>query len=137
MCGEKGVYALLYTGLWGSPPHMRGKVVYLHHGDGHKEDHPRVCGEKAAYLRAVWVPMGSPPRMRGKEVGDNPTSNAYRITPAYAGKSPRPLRPRCRYRDHPRVCGEKWLSVLQIRLLLGSPPRMRGKGLSPPVRAAV
>ena len=25
------------------------------------------------------------------------------------------------------MCGEKLLSVLQIRLLLGSPPRMRGK----------
>ena len=25
MCGEKGVYAMLYTGLWGSPPRMRGK----------------------------------------------------------------------------------------------------------------
>ena len=25
VCGEKGVYAMLYTGLWGSPPHVRGK----------------------------------------------------------------------------------------------------------------
>ncbi len=29
MCGEKGVYAMLYTGLWGSPPRMRGKEQQL------------------------------------------------------------------------------------------------------------
>ena len=29
MCGEKGVYAMLYTGLWGSPPRMLGKAKTL------------------------------------------------------------------------------------------------------------
>ena len=30
-------------------------------------------------------------------------------------------------RDHPRVCGEKNCTVLQVHCLTGSPPRMRGK----------
>ena len=29
--------------------------------------------------------------------------------------------------DHPRVCGEKRIHRLQPHLLLGSPPRVRGK----------
>ena len=66
MCGEKGVYALLYTGLWGSPPRMRGKGqnrrsdvaaagitpayagkrLLICQGIKQSKDHPRVCGEK-------------------------------------------------------------------------------------------
>ena len=50
------------------------------------------------------------------------------VSPAYAGKSDRAdiiLSPN---RDHPRVCGEKFCFVLSLYNLLGSPPRMRGKG---------
>ena len=50
------------------------------------------------------------------------------ITPAYAGKRiPRPAA-KSGTRDHPRVCGEKHSLVVALRLHLGSPPRMRGKG---------
>ena len=31
--------------------------------------------------------------------------------------------------DHPRVCGEKRVLGLKVCDILGSPPRMRGKGL--------
>ena len=31
------------------------------------------------------------------------------------------------YRDHPRVCGEKYSLALFLGLHQGSPPRMRGK----------
>ena len=31
-------------------------------------------------------------------------------------------------RDHPRVCGEKWMMPRPGTLSTGSPPRMRGKG---------
>ena len=33
-------------------------------------------------------------------------------------------------RDHPRVCGEKLLSVFVDSVRIGSPPRMRGKGFA-------
>ena len=49
------------------------------------------------------------------------------IAPACAGKS----RPRfsCRPRpwDHPRVCGEKQVGTVQVGMVQGSPPRVRGK----------
>ena len=86
VCGEKGVYALLYTGLWGSPPRMRGKVRghpvdIVHSGitpayagkSAPKKwitcgrwDHPRVCGEKRGTSINAATKTGSPPRMRGK-----------------------------------------------------------------------
>ena len=67
--------------------------------------------------------------MRGKAVSFPNILTRCRITPAYAGK---------RYagcdfgnvqRDHPRLCGEKLLSIFQKSNHLGSPPPMRGKVL--------
>ena len=66
--------------------------------------------------------------MRGKVSRQSCAPAILRITPACAGKSllsyalPRALQ------DHPRVCGEKWKSILQITANGGSPPRVRGKG---------
>ena len=52
------------------------------------------------------------------------------ITPACAGKSRRKTTDRFCSRDHPRLCGEK-LCPAGVKVLgLGSPPRMRGKGVS-------
>ena len=67
--------------------------------------------------------------MRGKGNWTRRSTTSMRITPAYAGK---------RYagcdfgnvqRDHPRLCGEKLLSIFQKSNHLGSPPPMRGKVL--------
>ena len=70
-------------------------------------DHPRVCGEK-----------GNGATISQKCVG---------ITPACAGKS-LPAVLKCPpTRDHPRVCGAKRRVRSWRALLLGSPPRMRGK----------
>ena len=91
------------------------------------KDHPRVCGEKIAGAAKNLGSMGSPPRMRGKVTLLYALADKEGITPAYAGKrhydNKAPLHPR----DHPRVCGEKWLPYLRITQLQGSPPRMRGK----------
>ena len=95
-------------------------------------DHPRVCGEKNV-LRLMWIcGMGSPPRMRGKvQVGDT-GGDAGGITPAYAGKRLITTMMRNQLRDHPRVCGEKVLNTFIMVCHVGSPPRMQGKGDSPP-----
>ena len=50
-----------------------------------------------------------------------------RITPAYAGKSVISGSLWLSSRDHPRVCGEKWVPVVSSVSVQGSPPRMRGK----------
>ena len=131
----------------GSPPRVRGKVLRMtrRFAPGRitpacagkseaaavpcrrSEDHPRVCGEK--YL--VWFERfdfrGSPPRVRGKGYLGGPLGMRRRITPACAGKSRRPARRRCCFRDHPRVCGEKIVHILLKNLRVGSPPRVRGK----------
>ena len=71
--------------------------------------------------------MGSPPHMRGKDFRVKGCPPDDGITPAYAGKSQSGLPFQRRCRDHPRVCGEKAVKPLLLYLVLGSPPRMRGK----------
>ena len=67
--------------------------------------------------------------MRGKANGNKFIDGKYRITPAYAGKSVLGD-PRCHSsRDHPRLCGEKLISLHKSSSERGSPPPMRGKGI--------
>ena len=53
-----------------------------------------------------------------------------RITPAYAGKSRFEFFNKFIIWDHPRLCGEKKNISLEMIVILGSPPPMRGKGTS-------
>ena len=70
--------------------------------------------------------------MRGKvQVGDT-GGDAGGITPAYAGKSKAVSGSIAAVGDHPRVCGEKVLNTFIMVCHVGSPPRMQGKGDSPP-----
>ena len=75
-------------------------------------DHPRVCGEKmqAALLHGPF--RGSPPRMRGKALSPSHSLHFRRITPAYAGKRAFSMMDTWSFRDHPRVCGEKLLILV-------------------------
>ena len=50
-----------------------------------------------------------------------------RITPAYAGKSIICIPAWKKLRDHPRLCGEKFVRVALLARIIGSPPPMRGK----------
>ena len=65
--------------------------------------------------------------MQGKEIASAAVRIDIRITPAYAGKrNGHPLR-HSPCRDHPHVCGEKFISDTELTPEIGSPPRMRGK----------
>ena len=131
----------------GSPPRVRGKApAQLHEKlkggitpacagkSAAKQtstvrcgDHPRVCGEKTSCLcRRLWR-AGSPPRVRGKVLQLICTIDDLGITPACAGKSCSPFRPRGLSWDHPRVCGEKKERRKYGERAKGSPPRVRGK----------
>ncbi len=132
----------------GSPPRMRGKgrgprLAFCHVGitpayAGKRiamvamflivGDHPRVCGEKGACRPRRSGTMGSPPRMRGKDRSQPDGQLCAGITPAYAGKRRNLLKRRYARKDHPRVCGEKGWTVENAVIVIGSPPRMRGKG---------
>ena len=106
----------------GKRPARRGAGSWL-------RDHPRVCGEKLCTQAEALGIEGSPPRVRGK--GDFPLDGAQGqgITPAYAGKRVAGgFRPGTT-QDHPRVCGEKMVSMIPHRRSRGSPPRVRGKVL--------
>ena len=90
-------------------------------------------------MMGISSPIGSPPHMRGKASGFSSSKGLKRITPAYAGKS-FPFFGIIRLHwDHPRICGEKLLVVIEPIAIQGSPPHMRGKadqrqGREPPGR---
>ena len=66
--------------------------------------------------------------MRGKAHFIQQFMESLGITPAYAGKSSNKKYLEDYDRDHPRVCGEKFICCIWIIRQVGSPPRMRGKG---------
>ena len=147
VCGEKAMLLIKRSSRLGSPPRVRGKAVghsgwcassgitpacagkrpFSTNPFNSSKDHPRVCGEKQIGQLSLSQYSGSPPRVRGKGNAEEVRIADRRITPACAGKrqrlTPRPTRPR----DHPRVCGEKWVRPALRQALLGSPPRVRGK----------
>ena len=127
-CGEKMRLNHSITAAWGSPPHMRGKVLSAptvtlpsgitpaHAGKSNRImvdcaclwDHPRTCGEKHLLSTLHLLRPGSPPHMRGKVTFRMDADGVTRITPAHAGKRTA-LSPRWQtFRDHPRTCGEKY-----------------------------
>ena len=152
VCGEKALSTFSSRKNSGSPPRMRGKVLCGRSSAGRHgitpayaekrgrtirvnrtvKDYPRVCGEKMVSMIPHRRSRGSPPRMRGKVDLYYFYAPNRRITPAYAGKSLPEADFRPTLRDHPRVCGEKYLQVLPRCFRRGSPPRMRGKGPSLP-----
>ena len=88
-----------------------------------------MCGEKMMKAGSNCAMLGSPPRMRGKGCRDKVKHCFHGITPAYAGKSLTIPKLTTRSWDHPRVCGEKAAQPFHGVSLIGSPPRMRGKGI--------
>ena len=69
--------------------------------------------------------------MRGKECHRKNRAKNRGITPAYAGKRILMEKTKRSCKDHPRVCGEKPSGKMSRGLRVGSPPRMRGKGIYP------
>ena len=126
VCGENLGVQFNQSGVWGSPPRVRGK----HEGrldNGNYEgitpacagktgfpsrtstvskDHPRVCGENSASGSTPCKITGSPPRVRGKLALGERLNTDLGITPACAGKTVILSNRECITKDHPRVCGE-------------------------------
>ena len=117
----------------GITPAYAGKRNFLSQHQCFKQDHPRLCGEKCPKLTKTKEVTGSPPPMRGKVamlaklIGKKGITPAYagksrfahygergeRITPAYAGKSKVERNDGCKNRDHPRLCGEKFIHSIR------------------------
>ena len=106
---------------------MRGKVGAVVCGVVYSGITPAYAGKSTLYSGIRRVVLGSPPRMRGKGFAHHPTPLSVGITPAYAGKSSFHHYILFYPGDHPRVCGEKQVKVVEYHNKRGSPPRMRGK----------
>ena len=86
-----------------------------------------MCGENAYVEGRRDLIYGSPPRVRGKHIDRSKITLQERITPACAGKThPRGAGGACSP-DHPRVCGENASALSLTFVIVGSPPRVRGK----------
>ena len=89
-------------------------------------DHPRVCGEHYERKRLAHQFQGSSPRMRGTRTVRESQGGTVGIIPAYAGNTRSWANGSRDPRDHPRVCGEHWMTIFAAMTILGSSPRMRG-----------
>ena len=68
--------------------------------------------------------------MRGTVFGSSFLFGKRGITPAHAGNSRGPCGGRNCSGDHPRTCGEQNPGDKSLTILRGSPPHMRGTGIS-------
>ena len=93
-------------------------------------DHPRVCGEQLACALRARAVKGSPPRVRGTDQPCVCHRGGPRITPACAGNSYFFTAAYALLKDHPRVCGEQEEGKSMKNIMEGSPPRVRGTGVS-------
>ena len=146
--GEKSSFTTMMTRGLGSPPHTRGKAVYVHicrinlgitpayagkravQRPVHipSEDHPRIRGEKLNVYYIKAQRQESPPHTRGKDERPRGLYTPIGITPAYAGKSKSTCSGGVTSEDHPRIRGEKIADVDWQDAAQGSPPHTRGKG---------
>ena len=106
---------------------MRGKESSRSMGTDQSRITPACAGKSRRGLLRRTAVRGSPPRVRGKVEPFKGSMYQSRITPACAGKRSKSMPPCCRSWDHPRVCGEKPPAGDGLNLILGSPPRVRGK----------
>ena len=89
-------------------------------------DHPRVCGEHRIHSLDQIGVLGSSPRMRGTRVSAERIENILGIIPAYAGNTNVCNAMPAHLRDHPRVCGEHFITS-DIRQEMEDHPRVCGE----------
>ncbi len=87
---------------------------------------PRGCGEHLMARLAMLSSVGSSPRMRGAPLLGTAGPLPGGIIPADAGSTDGAVWQCGRVRDHPRGCGEHRSSHAEVKVCLGSSPRMRG-----------
>ena len=108
-------------------PAYAGKRCCPSHRRSAHRDHPRICGEKWQCEWCGFTRWGSSPRLRGKGQPCGQRGENGRITPAFAGKRGPVPRWSAQAGDHPRVCGEKVLLLLDAGVVVGITPAYAGK----------
>ena len=146
-CGANSFFLSSHVLGFGSSPRVRGKRVVRVPGRlpariiparagqtarrcraaPERPDHPRACGANGKAFHTEENLPGSSPRVRGKRVCRSPLEEPYRIIPARAGQTKRPIWPKPRRTDHPRACGANMIARRPVGVDIGSSPRVRGK----------
>ena len=88
--------------------------------------HPRVCGERSMISLFVSGYSGSSPRVRGTRLHRFHNRWINRFIPACAGNAASFATTALAYSVHPRVCGERALTLAIFQMFHGSSPRVRG-----------
>ena len=115
----------LSVGVGIIPAHAGNTLVFLCDVGSHG-DHPRACGEHGGGVPHRILVPGSSPRMRGTLIRAECRLESIGIIPAHAGNtrlSSGRARPR---KDHPRACGEHFLTGLHVAVRFGIIPAHAG-----------
>ena len=145
--GENPLVLILLFLPQGSSPRGRGKLIVVAMGIGlgglipawagktrvrcplvaGRAAHPRVGGENLEQSTGAIEAVGSSPRGRGKPAWGLRSLRAWRLIPAWAGKTTGTARAAVHRQAHPRVGGENSSLVATPTSAAGSSPRGRGK----------
>ena len=149
VCGERSTTPAPKSWRTGSSPRLRGTPVNISSHErvhrfipafagnaprtgaqtGRCPVHPRVCGERVDQVRVVPVLRGSSPRLRGTRVHQGAEGLGERFIPAFAGNATARRASAQGGSVHPRVCGERRVSISTSGRICGSSPRLRGTHL--------
>ena len=146
VCGEHETHPVTVAMTLGSSPRVRGTPVVVPSVSvrfgiipacaGNTQgrigvnvavrDHPRVCGEHETNTAKGRRFKGSSPRVRGTLAALLLGELYLGIIPACAGNTRDGLTQRRAPWNHPRVCGEHTLAIIEPFSNQGSSPRVRG-----------
>ncbi len=126
VCGERASSAAWWSLSTWFIPACAGNARWRASRESLSPVHPRVCGERYRLTFRGHSIDGSSPRVRGTPLPEPLRSQMLRFIPACAGNAgshaPRWRPPAV----HPRVCGERIMSVPPRWSADGSSPRVRG-----------
>ena len=122
MCGEHALYGFSRAHRWGSSPHVRGALVEVRGGTEQRGIIPACAGSTSTAREDSWGSQGSSPHVRGALSLVGVLGDGVGIIPACAGSTPQVPGPAARRGDHPRMCGEHFLSDHLNLLELGIIP---------------
>ena len=146
MCGEHTYSNIEQSWIEGSSPHVRGAPVDHYSAEGGcgiipacagstgrvesartgSRDHPRMCGEHSATIADASAVAGSSPHVRGALWWFLGLVCQNGIIPACAGSTNASNRTTASSRDHPRMCGEHSMLMVELLDAQGSSPHVRG-----------
>ncbi len=87
-----------------------------------------MCGEEGKRIGAYAVAVGTPPRVWGRVNIFLLVLSVFGDTPTCVGKSHQHVDLHVEKGGHPHVCGEEIISINMCFFIIGTPPRVWGRG---------